>query len=75
MVRHTAGRLHFSNGEKALMFIAGEKSIYNVDVLLTTPNPKFSEDAQLFDTLGLRGLKPKPTTTHLKREVDVPMAA
>ena len=75
MVRLSAGRLEFSKGEQALMFMAGANSIFNGDVLLTTPNPKFSEDAQLFDTLGLRGLKPKPTTTHLKREVDVPMAA
>ncbi|KAH8087718.1 biotin synthase [Aureococcus anophagefferens] len=75
MVRLSAGRLEFSKGEQALMFMAGANSIFNGDVLLTTPNPKFSEDAQLFDTLGLRGLKPKPTTTHLKREVDAPMAA
>lgn len=59
MVRLSAGRLEFSQGEQALMFLAGANSIFNGDKLLTTPNPELSDDAQLFATLGLKGIKPK----------------
>lgn len=60
MVRLSAGRLEFSAGEQALMFLAGANSIFNGDKLLTTPNPELGDDAQLFQALGLKGLKPKP---------------
>jgi len=58
MVRLSAGRLEFSPGEQALMFMAGANSIFNGDKLLTTPNPEFSSDQALFDLLGLKGLQP-----------------
>ena len=58
MVRLSAGRLEFSKGEQALMFMAGANSIFNGDQLLTTPNPEFSADQALFDLLGLKGLQP-----------------
>ncbi|KAG5180716.1 hypothetical protein JKP88DRAFT_258086 [Tribonema minus] len=44
MVRLSAGRLSFSEGEQALMFMAGANSIFNGDKLLTTPNPEFNAD-------------------------------
>jgi biotin synthase len=55
MVRLSAGRLSFTKAEQFLMFQAGANSIFNGDKLLTTPNPEFNEDQQLFDQLGLRG--------------------
>jgi len=55
MVRLSAGRLSFSQSEQALMFMAGANSIFNGDKLLTTPNPAFNEDMDLFNTLGLMG--------------------
>ena len=39
---------------QALCFMAGANSIFAGDKLLTTPNPEFNEDQQLFDILGLR---------------------
>ena len=43
MVRLSAGRLSFSEGEQAMMFMAGANSIFYGDKLLTTPNPEVSE--------------------------------
>lgn len=60
MVRLSAGRGGFSDGEQAMMFMAGANSIFNGDMLLTTPNPAFNQDQALFDKLGLTGLKPNP---------------
>ena len=64
MVRLSAGRLEFTQGEQALMFLAGANSIFNGDKLLTTPNPEFDSDTQLFELLGLEGLKPNPRLEH-----------
>eukprot|EP01064_Diplonema_japonicum_P006821 TRINITY_DN1464_c0_g1_i1.p1 TRINITY_DN1464_c0_g1~~TRINITY_DN1464_c0_g1_i1.p1 ORF type:complete len:394 (+),score=142.16 TRINITY_DN1464_c0_g1_i1:61-1182(+) len=58
MVRLSAGRTEFSVSEQALMFYAGANSIFTGDTLLTTPNPEFSEDAQMFTLLGLKGKVP-----------------
>lgn len=58
MVRLSAGRVSLSHAEQALCFMAGANSIFTGDKLLTTPNPEFSEDRQLFYTLGLMGKKP-----------------
>ncbi|KAJ1447328.1 hypothetical protein M885DRAFT_543182 [Pelagophyceae sp. CCMP2097] len=58
MVRLSAGRMEFSQGEQALMFLAGANSIFNGDVLLTTANPGRDEDAALFDALGIKAKKP-----------------
>ena len=46
------------------MFLAGANSIFNGDKLLTTPNPEFDSDTQLFELLGLEGLKPNPRLEH-----------
>mmetsp|Transcript_22727 Transcript_22727/g.27876 ORF Transcript_22727/g.27876 Transcript_22727/m.27876 type:complete len:435 (+) Transcript_22727:205-1509(+) len=55
MVRLSAGRLSFSDGEQFMMFQAGANSIFNGDKLLTTDNPAFNEDQALFDKLGFVG--------------------
>ena len=58
MVRLSAGRMSFSTLEQAVMFMAGANSIFTGDKLLTTPNPAFDADMQLFDQLGLKGRPP-----------------
>jgi biotin synthase len=54
MVRLSAGRSGMSQAEQALCFMAGANSIFTGEKLLTTPNPSFEEDHQLFELLGLR---------------------
>ncbi|HEY9560602.1 MAG TPA: biotin synthase BioB [Anseongella sp.] len=54
VVRLSAGRTEMSLSEQALCFLAGANSIFAGDKLLTTPNPAFNEDLQMFDILGLR---------------------
>lgn len=54
MVRLSAGRAEMNQAEQALCFLAGANSIFAGDKLLTTPNPSFEEDNQLFELLGLR---------------------
>ncbi|TPX56142.1 biotin synthase [Powellomyces hirtus] len=53
MVRLSAGRVRFSVPEQGLCFMAGANSIFTGDKLLTTPNNEFSQDQQMFETLGL----------------------
>jgi biotin synthase len=67
MVRLSAGRMSFSPIEQSVMFLAGANSIFTGDKLLTTANPAFDEDQQMFESLGLVGkrafknpLKPPP---------------
>ena len=55
MVRLSAGRLSFSDAEQFLMFQAGANSIFNGDKLLTTSNPEFDADMELFNKLGFVG--------------------
>jgi len=55
VVRLSAGRLSFSPLEQAVMFMAGANSIFTGDKLLTTPNPDFDADGELFQSLGLKG--------------------
>jgi len=57
-VRLSAGRRSLSPAEQALCFLAGANSIFTGDKLLTTPNPEESEDAALFEQLGLVGQAP-----------------
>lgn len=57
VVRLSAGRLEMSLPEQALCFMAGANSIFAGDKLLTTPNPSFTDDMELFDILGLRSRK------------------
>jgi biotin synthase len=53
-VRLSAGRIHMSESDQALCFLAGANSIFAGEKLLTTPNPEFDRDRELFETLGLR---------------------
>jgi biotin synthase len=57
MVRLSAGRQQMKNTEQALCFMAGANSIHSGGKLLTTPNPTFDEDHELFEILGL---EPQP---------------
>lgn len=54
VVRLSAGRTEMSLSDQALCFMAGANSIFAGDKLLTTPNPTFNEDMQMFDILGLK---------------------
>lgn len=52
-VRLSAGRLEMSVSEQAMCFMAGANSIFAGDKLLTTGNPGFNEDMEMFRVLGL----------------------
>ena len=52
-VRLSAGRLELSVSEQAMCFMAGANSIFAGDKLLTTPNPEFNSDKEMFRVLGL----------------------
>ncbi len=54
VVRLSAGRTQMSREAQALCFMAGANSIFAGDKLLTTPNPSFSEDMEMFQILGLK---------------------
>lgn len=54
MVRLSAGRLQMSFEEQALCFMAGANSIFAGDKLLTTPNPEYDADKEMFQVLNLR---------------------
>lgn len=64
-VRLSAGRLSMSMEGQALCFLAGANSIFAGDKLLTTPNPCYNEDMDMFAILGLT---PKPASTGKKQE-------
>lgn len=53
IVRLSAGRLEMTVPEQALCFMAGANSIFAGDKLLTTPNPAFTDDMEMFTLLGL----------------------
>jgi biotin synthase len=57
MVRLSAGRVHMSESDQALCFLAGANSIFAGEKLLTTPNPEVDSDHRMFERLGL---KPRP---------------
>lgn len=74
MVRLSAGRLGFSEGEQALMFLAGANSVFYGDKLLTTANPEVDRDQEMFRSLGILGkaahsapLKPEPLAVEITR--------
>jgi biotin synthase len=54
MVRLSAGRGEMSVAEQAFCFMAGANSIFAGDKLLTTPNPSFDTDMEMFRILGLK---------------------
>ena len=53
VVRLSAGRTKMNIEAQALCFMAGAGSIFAGDKLLTTPNPEFNEDQEMFSVLGL----------------------
>ena len=53
-VRLSAGRLELSISEQGMCFMAGANSIFAGDKLLTTPNPEYNQDKEMFRILGLR---------------------
>jgi len=54
MVRLSAGRVRMNMEEQALCFLAGANSIFAGDKLLTTPNPGYVRDQEMFQVLQLR---------------------
>lgn len=59
-VRLSAGRVRMTPAEQALCFLAGANSIFTGDKLLTTPNPEFNNDRQMFEILGLNWSESTP---------------
>ena len=57
VVRLSAGRTNMSDEGQAMCFMAGANSIFAGDKLLTTPNPAFNKDMELFKLLGLKPKK------------------
>ncbi len=56
--RLSAGRLELSLAEQGMCFLAGANSIFAGDKLLTTPNPEYNSDMDMFRILGLRSKAP-----------------
>lgn len=57
MVRLSAGRVRMTVEEQALCFMAGANSIFAGDKLLTTPNPGYVHDQEMFQVLNLQPRK------------------
>jgi biotin synthase len=53
MVRLSAGRREFGDAAQALCYFAGANSVFYGDKLLTTGNPDFDADRDLFERLGI----------------------
>lgn len=53
MIRLSAGRVRMNLEEQALCFLAGANSIFAGDRLLTTPNPGYVADQEMFQKLEL----------------------
>jgi biotin synthase len=64
MVRLSAGRVRMTLEEQALCFLAGANSIFAGDKLLTTPNPAYIQDKEMFQVLNLR---PREAYKNLER--------
>ena len=56
VIRLSAGRLFFSEGEQALFFLAGANSFFMGEKLLTTPNNEMSADVNMLNNLELSGI-------------------
>jgi len=69
VVRLSAGRTKMSLEGQALCFMAGASSIFAGDKLLTTPNPEFNEDKEMFNILGLI---PKQAFAEGEKPVTIP---
>lgn len=57
MVRLSAGRVMMNMEEQALCFLAGANSIFAGEKLLTTPNPEYDRDREMFQVLNLKPRK------------------
>ncbi|MBT1699354.1 biotin synthase BioB [Fulvivirgaceae bacterium PWU4] len=57
MVRLSAGRVRMTLEEQALCFMAGANSIFAGDKLLTTANPAYVQDQEMFQILQLKPRK------------------
>jgi len=68
VVRLSAGRTAMSMSDQALCFLAGANSIFAGDKLLTTPNPDFKEDMEMFKILGL---KPRKAFKNMKESAGI----
>lgn len=68
VVRLSAGREGMSLSEQAMCFMAGANSIFAGDTLLTTPNPDFKDDKEMFDLLGL---VPREAFKYDKKEEEI----
>lgn len=68
VVRLSAGRTEMSLTDQAFCFMAGANSIFAGDKLLTTPNPAFNEDMEMFSLLGL---KPREAFKNGRPEVKI----
>ncbi len=66
MVRLSAGRVRMTLEEQALCFMAGANSIFAGDKLLTTPNPGYVQDKEMFQVLNL---KPRKAHKEVKEAV------
>ncbi len=68
MVRLSAGRVRMNLEEQALCFMAGANSIFAGDKLLTTPNPGYVQDKEMFQLLQLT-----PRPSHKENLAKVPI--
>jgi biotin synthase len=66
MIRLSAGRVRMNLEEQALCFLAGANSIFAGDKLLTTPNPGFVRDNEMFQILQLKPREPYKEVTGIK---------
>jgi biotin synthase len=53
MVRLSAGRRELGDAAQVLCYFAGANSVFYGDKLLTTGNPDFDADRDLFQRLGI----------------------
>lgn len=65
-VRLSAGRQGMSMEGQALCFLAGANSIFAGEKLLTTPNPDYNQDMEMFKILGLT---PKKAAVYKEKEI------
>jgi biotin synthase len=68
-VRLSAGRIHMTESDQALCFLAGANSIFAGDKLLTTANPEVDQDRQMFERLGLKPLPARHEPRETRRTV------
>lgn len=70
VVRLSAGRTQMSLEGQALCFLAGANSIFAGDKLLTTPNPDFNADMEMFKIFGLTPRKAFKSLTEHEQDTE-----